>query len=156
MAQEAMVAPTMIAPPKLRIESSVYKQSDVFGERLSYIPLDNRPFINLGPNKISKHILRTQCNLLLYSTDGDELKAMRASEDNNPYDTNFSGLPELTLKEDIARTLMGNTYSDGVEENSKKQSTYYVFHEAIQFQKHKERDSDVFNGRFHFLNEVLG
>ena len=54
-----------------------------------------QPFINYGPCFINKEIHNTNCNLLIFTNDTNNLNVIRASEDLYPYSTNFSDLPEL-------------------------------------------------------------
>lgn len=76
-------------------------QAELFGDRMTYLVNDrNKPFINYGPTILSQNIHSTKCSLLIYSTDNDELKTLRAQIDKYPYDTNFGELPELPVKGD--------------------------------------------------------
>ena len=70
----------------------------MFGERMSYLEKEKRPFINYAPNKLNTYVHQTNCNLLLYTTCDNDLKVMRASMDLYPYDTNFGELPVLPIR----------------------------------------------------------
>ena len=59
-----------------------------------------QPYINQGPCIINKELHSTNCNLLIFTNDSDQLNVLRASEDSYPYSTNFSDLPELFQSSD--------------------------------------------------------
>ena len=121
----------------------------------NYFNREGKPFMKMGPQKISKELQRTQCSLLLNCSEDDgedTMKVFRGNHDTLDITYNICDLPEIPSRDrkvNESRLALSNTSKYDTILNSMS------YNEPSQLYLLNLKPYPIFKDHFEPLNEEI-